>query len=119
MVFKALVESKFHHIPHLEGAPPEVFFDDVFTSSDPTVPNPLTGSLFLLEFSRDPKPAPHYDFDETGVVLKGELHLEDEAGNKAQLHPGDTFFINRGSTILFTTPRYAVAFKVASRTSHL
>jgi len=45
----------------------------------------------------------------------GELHIEDEKGNKAILSPGDTFFIHRGSTIVFSTPRYAVAYKVGAR----
>lgn len=41
--------------------------------------------------------------------------MKDEKGNTAKLLPGDTFFIHRGSTITFDTPRYAVAFKTASR----
>jgi ethanolamine utilization protein EutQ (cupin superfamily) len=45
----------------------------------------------------------------------GELHIVDEKGNSAKLQPGDTFFIHRGSTITFSTPRYAVAFKSAAR----
>lgn len=49
------------------------------------------------------------------VCVLGELHLEDEKGKTAKLFPGDTFFIHRGSTILFTTPRYAVAYKVGGR----
>lgn len=48
-------------------------------------------------------------------VVAGELHVADEKGNTAKLLPGDTFFIHRGSTITFSTPRYAVAYKVAAR----
>jgi hypothetical protein len=36
------------------------------------VPNPLTGSMFLLEYADKPQPAPHYDYDESGVVVKGK-----------------------------------------------
>jgi hypothetical protein len=32
----------------------------------------LTGSFFLLEKIDNPEPAPYYDYDETGVVLKGK-----------------------------------------------
>lgn len=53
------------------------------------------------------------------MFLTGELHIEDEAGNSAKLLPGDTFFVHRGSTITFSTPRYAVAYKVAARHGHL
>ncbi len=110
---------------------------DVFSTPSKDTPNPLTGSFFLLEKIDNPAPAPYYDYDESGVVLKGkrrkavprgvagsnfrfsclpgELHIEDEKGNKAVLSPGDTFFIHRGSTIVFSTPRFAVAYKVAAR----
>lgn len=47
--------------------------------------------------------------------MVGELNIADEKGNTAKLSPGDTFFIHRGSTIVFSTPRYAVAYKVAAR----
>ncbi|KAJ5373918.1 Ethanolamine utilization EutQ [Penicillium concentricum] len=50
-----------------------------------------------------------------GWLFLGELHLEDEKGNTAKLFPGDTFFIHRGSSIVFSTPRYAVAYKVGAR----
>lgn len=93
--------------------------------------------MFLLEFSANPEPAPLYDHDETGIVvrgestypegnrvlvivmlthpLEGEMILDDNEGNKALLYPGDTFFIHRGSSITFSTPRYALAYKVAAR----
>ncbi|CAK7199358.1 hypothetical protein SEUCBS139899_002036 [Sporothrix eucalyptigena] len=88
---------------------------DIFSTPSKETPNPLTGSMFLLEFSDKPEPAPKYDYDESGVVLKGELHIDDETGKKATLLPGDSFFIHRGSTITFSTPRYAVAYKIAAR----
>ncbi|KAL3480587.1 hypothetical protein BJX99DRAFT_254576 [Aspergillus californicus] len=119
MPFKTLPASTLHRIPHLEGAPPCVHFDDAFgteTSNSPdTTPNSLTGSLFFLDFAEHPEPAPRYDYDETGVVLKGTLKLRDANGDEAVLRKGDTFFISRGSTIVFSTPDYAVAFKAAAR----
>ncbi|CAK7229438.1 hypothetical protein SEUCBS140593_007245 [Sporothrix eucalyptigena] len=115
MVFEYTDEGKFHRIPKLEGAPACVYFSDIFSTPSKETPNPLTGSMFLLEFSDKPEPAPKYDYDESGVVLKGELHIDDETGKKATLLPGDSFFIHRGSTITFSTPRYAVAYKIAAR----
>ena len=58
------------------------------------------------------------DTNSVCFVSTGELHIRDEKGNEAKLLPGDTFFIHRGSTIVFSTPRYAVAYKSASRHSH-
>ncbi|KAL3487079.1 hypothetical protein BJX62DRAFT_241383 [Aspergillus germanicus] len=117
MPFKTLTANTLHRIPHLEGAPACIHFVDAFgTESDPsTTQNPLTGSLFFLEYSERPEPAPTYDYDETGVVLKGTMKLRDENGNETTLGKGDTFFISRGSTITFSTPDYALAFKAAAR----
>lgn len=52
------------------------FKEDLYgTPKDKDLPNPLTGSLFLLEHTQTPSPAPKYDIDETGVVLKGILQF--------------------------------------------
>ncbi|EJP66828.1 hypothetical protein NHJ13051_002876 [Beauveria bassiana] len=115
MVFEWQDEGKLHRVPKLEPGPPNVYFGDIFTTASSDAPNPLTGSLFLLEKLENPDPAPKYEYDESGIVVKGELHVADEKGNTAKLLPGDTFFIHRGSTITFSTPRYAVAYKVAAR----
>lgn len=114
-----------------KGANIPVFFafpgEALGTEGDPiTTKNPLTGSLFFLEYSESPEPAPKYDYDETGVLLKGvclsrvfafcfqiwcgnvrlitidigTMNLRDENGNQATLGKGDTFFISRGSTMI-------------------
>lgn len=46
---------------------------DMFCTPDKNAPNPLTGSFFLLEKIDTLEPAPKYDYDESGVVLKGKL----------------------------------------------
>ncbi|KAF1851631.1 ethanolamine utilization protein [Cucurbitaria berberidis CBS 394.84] len=116
MPFDTLSESQFHHIPHLEGGPPEVYFVDRFgTPKGPNTENPLTGSMFLLEYAEVFNPPPKYMYDESGVVIKGQLIITDESGKTATCNPGDTFFIHRGSTITFSTPKFAVAYKVAAR----
>ncbi|CAK7202165.1 hypothetical protein SEUCBS139899_004885 [Sporothrix eucalyptigena] len=117
MVFEYTGESKFHSVPHLEGAAACVHFVDVFTSAKGSS-NPLTGSMFFLEYTDTPEPAPKYDYDESGVVIKGELHIKDETGKTAALQEGDSFFVHRGSTITFSSPRFAIAYKCAGRPSH-
>lgn len=46
---------------------------DVFGTPSKDTPNPLTGSMFLLEYTDKPEPAPFYDYDETGVVIRGNI----------------------------------------------
>ncbi|KAF2994097.1 hypothetical protein E8E14_001644 [Neopestalotiopsis sp. 37M] len=104
MGFEHATEGRFHRVPKLEGAPANIYYTDIFGTSSKDAPNPLTGSMFLLEFSANPEPAPLYDHDETGIVVRGEMILDDNEGNKATLYPGDTFFIHRGSSITFSTP---------------
>lgn len=43
---------------------------DVFSSAKEAT-NPLTGSMFFLDALENSEPAPKYDYDETGVVIKG------------------------------------------------
>ncbi|KAI4865030.1 hypothetical protein F4820DRAFT_309547 [Hypoxylon rubiginosum] len=58
---------------------------------------------------------PLYECDETGVVLEGALTIEDEKGNVATLKVGDSFFVKRGSKILFGSESAALVVKVAGR----
>ena len=45
---------------------------DVFTTERSyNSSNPLTSSMFLLEHTENDEPAPKYDYDETGIVIKG------------------------------------------------
>ncbi|KAL2859508.1 hypothetical protein BJX68DRAFT_226353 [Aspergillus pseudodeflectus] len=117
MPFETLSSSTLHRIPHLEGAPSYVHFVDTFGTPDTAggIRDPLTGSLFYIEHTSDEQELRPYDYDETGVVLKGVLTIEDEAGKTATLGKGDTFFIHRGSRIKFTTPDFGIAFKGAAR----
>lgn len=53
-----------------------LFVADVY-STPKGQPNPLTGSMFLLEPTDKPEPAPTYNYDESGVVIRGGLLLVD------------------------------------------
>ncbi|KAF9776514.1 hypothetical protein IL306_005283, partial [Fusarium sp. DS 682] len=52
--------------------------------------------------------------EESGIVVRGELDLEDENGKKATLHQGEAFFIRRQSRIIFSAKRFALVFKCSS-----
>ena len=43
------------------------------TPKGPKTENPLTGSMFLLEYAEVFNPPPTYTYDESGVVIKGML----------------------------------------------
>lgn len=83
-------------------------------SKDQSVPNPVTGSWFRIEKGPESEP-PKYEYDETGVVVEGTITLRDEAGQEKTLHAGDSFVIQRGSNIKFSSSDYGVAFKSGSR----
>ncbi|EHY55041.1 hypothetical protein HRR83_005705 [Exophiala dermatitidis] len=97
-----------YKVPNLPEAGPNVFFGDVLGNKR------LTGSYFLLE-GPDPSTPPKYPYDESGVLVKGELSIEDETGQKVHLTAGDVFFISEGSTVTFSTPKFALAYKTSNR----
>jgi hypothetical protein len=91
MVFEWHDEGISHRIPKLSPGPANVWFGkvptfqliifsqltknyagDVFGTCSTDLPHPLTASLFYLEKAEKNEPAPYYDFDETGIVLKGK-----------------------------------------------
>ncbi|KAF5680608.1 ethanolamine utilization [Fusarium heterosporum] len=54
------------------------------------------------------------DHEESGIVVRGELDLEDENGKRVTLHQGEAFFIRRQSRIIFSAKRFALVFKCSS-----
>ncbi|KAF2993858.1 hypothetical protein E8E13_000661 [Curvularia kusanoi] len=91
-----------------------VFFDDIFNTTAETFQNPLAGIWFRIEKGPPVGPGIH-DYDESGVVYEGTIILSDETGVEKELGPGDSFFIHRGSKILFSSADYGVCFKCAAR----
>lgn len=93
MPFVTLSNAALNRIPHLEGAPSYVHFgnlqlsglmmisltdhgivDTFGTPQASGVQDPLTGSLFYIDSTDDNQELRPYNYDETGVVLKGSLH---------------------------------------------
>ncbi|KAH4064322.1 hypothetical protein HBI38_172540 [Parastagonospora nodorum] len=89
-----------------------VFFDDLLESK--TTKDPMVGIWFRIEQGPPVGPGVHA-YDESGVVFEGTLTLRDETGNERTLERGDTFFIHRGSTVLFSSTDFAVCYKCAAR----
>ncbi|KAJ5951848.1 uncharacterized protein N7479_010261 [Penicillium vulpinum] len=116
MVFEHLSEGKFFKIPKIPFND-HVLYDDVYTSKEGTSPeNSLTGSFFFIEKTDVPEgKLPAYIADETGIVVRGTVNLEDETGKKVTLKAGDTFFIHRGSQVAWSSDDYAVCFKAGNR----
>ncbi|KAK4939244.1 hypothetical protein LTR10_020440 [Elasticomyces elasticus] len=108
MPFDYATGAAAHKVPNLPEAGAHVGFYDVLGSKK------MTGSYFLLE-SDAPSTPPKYEYDESGVLMKGELKLEDVNGRSVQLKAGDVFFIHTGSTITFSTTTFALAYKTSSR----
>ncbi|KAK5550535.1 hypothetical protein LTR46_011453, partial [Exophiala xenobiotica] len=54
------------------------------------------------------------DHEESGIVVRGELDVEDETGKKVTLHQGEVFFVRRQSRIIFSAKRFALVFKCSS-----
>ncbi|KXJ93627.1 hypothetical protein Micbo1qcDRAFT_172539 [Microdochium bolleyi] len=54
------------------------------------------------------------DHEESGIIVRGELDLEDETGKKVTLYQGEAFFIRRQSRIMFSAKRFALVFKCSS-----
>ncbi|KAB8256698.1 hypothetical protein BDV32DRAFT_153093 [Aspergillus pseudonomiae] len=95
-----------------------VWFDDILGSKDAKTPNPITGAWFRIESGPNGTSAtpPQYSYDEVGVVFEGEITLKDQqTGHQQTLRPGDTFAIQRGSIIEFSTKDYGVAWKCGGR----
>ncbi|EUC30524.1 hypothetical protein COCCADRAFT_103706 [Bipolaris zeicola 26-R-13] len=91
-----------------------VFFDDIFNSKGETTQDPLAGIWFRIEKGPPIGPGLH-GYDESGVVYEGTVTLKDETGMEKKLGPGDSFFIHRGSKVLFSSDDCGVCFKCAAR----
>ncbi|KAF1843680.1 uncharacterized protein K460DRAFT_357379 [Cucurbitaria berberidis CBS 394.84] len=114
MVFESRTSNELYKIPKFFDA--NVQYADVYATLEKhQETTPLTTSLFYVEATDNWGSMPDYTAEETGIVLDGILSIEDETGRKVVLTKGDTWFVHRGSRILYRTDTFAVAFKAASR----
>ncbi|KAH7177103.1 ethanolamine utilization protein [Dactylonectria macrodidyma] len=109
-------ESAFRKVPPLSPkipqVPPRIFIGDIFgTDPELQAANPLSATMFFMKATESPEPAPPYEYDEAGIVVKGTSILTDETGTTVTLDAGDTFWVARGSTISFSAPILCACFK--------
>ncbi|KAM5349602.1 hypothetical protein ACJ41O_006107 [Fusarium nematophilum] len=75
-------ESAFYKVPPLSAkipqAPAEILMADVFgTDPETKAANPLSAMMFVMEATKELVPSPPYEYDETGIVLKGSRRERD------------------------------------------
>lgn len=46
--------------------------------------------------------------------MSGELTVEDEAGERAKLAPGEVCIVHRGSVMTFSAEKFALVFKTSA-----
>lgn len=81
------------------GPDQQVKVKDVVTDADGSPMAAGYMSLTAGSFSWD------FDYDEVQIILEGELHLGGDGGDRVG-HPGDVFYIPKGSRITFGTPSW-------------
>ncbi|KAH3164248.1 hypothetical protein KXW80_007623 [Aspergillus fumigatus] len=113
MGFQIRSKTDIYKIPSFGGIPNVYFADFIGTESD-KISNPIVGAWFRIEKGPESTP-PKYEYDEIGVVIKGEMNFRDESGKTATVTAGDTFYFPRGSTITFSSNSYGIAWKCGSR----
>ncbi|KAM5345234.1 hypothetical protein ACJ41O_011096 [Fusarium nematophilum] len=105
----AEAQTKFD-IPLLANE--NAYLGDVHTSAA-DADKPLSAGFFRMN-----KGTPltyTYKYDETKIMLEGNMTLEDSTGQKVHAKPGDVFFIPKGTTITFTSPDSGLAYYTGAR----
>ncbi|PKS12983.1 hypothetical protein jhhlp_000324, partial [Lomentospora prolificans] len=95
---------------------------DVFGTYPAKAANPLTATMFMLQATEKPVPAPTFEYDEAGIVVKASTPIfirtfviNDETGATVTVNAtGDRYWIARDSTISFSTGPILCAQDLAS-----
>ncbi|KAH7230370.1 hypothetical protein B0J15DRAFT_556016 [Fusarium solani] len=108
-------ESAFYKVPPLSAKIPQAPAE-ILMGMTPQIYVPICYSYdVVMEATKELVPSPPYEYDETGIVLKGTFVISDETGTTVTLNAGDTFWIARGSKTSFGTPNFCVCYKVTPR----
>ncbi|KAL2205834.1 hypothetical protein CC79DRAFT_1397829 [Sarocladium strictum] len=116
MGFSVCSENEQYLIPHAPGITGDCHYYGRVLGTDPAEQDKDV-QLFAGFLRVVPGKVNFYgptDHEESGIVIKGELDLEDENGMKVTLHKGEAFFIRRNSRIIFSAKRFALVFKCSS-----
>ncbi|KAJ9488878.1 hypothetical protein VN97_g4400 [Penicillium thymicola] len=115
MPFLVKPESEIYQVPKFQEIP-NVFISDSIGTVEGKTANPLTGAWFRMEQGPSVT-SPTYEYNEIGIMVKGEMNFMDEAGQKAKVKAGQVFFFPAGSTITFSSANFGIAWKC--RTTHM
>jgi ethanolamine utilization protein EutQ (cupin superfamily) len=88
---------------------------DPFATPKPNDRPIVVTYMHMTKSDKPMPPTPVYECDELGVILDGELTIEDESGTVGKFSPRDSFFVKRGSKITFGSESNALVVKVAGR----
>ncbi|GJN89965.1 hypothetical protein Rhopal_002954-T1 [Rhodotorula paludigena] len=89
--------------------------DDVFASDDTTAP--ISGGIFTVTAGAESDNLKYsYGYNELKIILEGTIVLEDaDTGNKIVGTAGDVIKIDKGTTVIFSSPDQGRAFYVGQR----
>lgn len=94
-------DARLEPFPYPGPAPTQqVRAGDVVTAEDGS---PMAAGYMTLTQGEFPWTL---NYDEVQIVLEGELHLGGDGGGQVG-HPGDVFYVPKGSSITFGTPSWA------------
>jgi ethanolamine utilization protein EutQ (cupin superfamily) len=94
---------------NIEGI--NVFLQDFTTSNDKK--SPMSCGMFRME--RGNSLTYTYSYDETKIMLEGEMTLAHKSGKTVTLHPGDSVSFDKGDTITFSSKTSGTAFYCGQR----
>lgn len=111
MALRYVEQITRQELPPMDTGDIAAFLRDFAESDDKD--NPITAGLFRLEKG---KPLTYtYDYSEMKLVVDGSFEIEDETGQKVTTTVGDLIYIDKGSTITFSTSDFGVGFFVGQR----
>ncbi|KAH8881875.1 hypothetical protein GQ53DRAFT_832012 [Thozetella sp. PMI_491] len=115
MPFQTFKKPEVNQIPVPYPPFPQTRAIDPFATPKPSERPIVVTYMYMTKSETPMPPTPVYECDEFGVVIDGELTIKDENGTVGKFGPGDSFFVTRGSTIVFGSESNALVVKVAGR----
>ena len=87
------------------------YLDDVVSSNDPSAP--ITCGFFRMEKGNPLEYT--YSYDETKIIISGEMDISEENGETVHATAGDVVFFAKGAKITFTSESSGLGFFCGQR----